>query len=96
MTTIEIPGGNYELRSQLVDSGGTVLLEQSTPITVSPRSSIPRPGFIYRRGFNTTVPGFLSLARGQQFLALGMLGEALAELKGAVSASKPQLPMARW
>lgn len=93
---LKIMGGNYEVRAQLVDAAGSVVAEESTTLVVSPRSLIPRPRVVYRRGFNTGVAGLLCLARGQQFLASGLLEEALTELEKAVAANNPELPMARW
>ncbi|MFQ5790428.1 MAG: GWxTD domain-containing protein [Acidobacteriota bacterium] len=91
-----VMGGHYQLQAQLLDPDGAVAAERSVPLTVSPRSAIPRPGFVYRKGFNVGVPGLLALARGQQLLAFGRLEEAQVELEEAVAANNPNLPMARW
>jgi tetratricopeptide (TPR) repeat protein len=93
---LKISGGNYQLRAELVDPAGAVVAEKFTEVNVSPRSFIPRPAFVYRRGFNTGVAGLLSLARGQQLLALGQVESALSELEDAVAADNPELPMAQW
>ena len=88
-------GGNYELRTRVLSSTGEVTAEKRTPITISPRSTAPRPSFVYRRGFNTSSPGLLALVRGEQFWNLGRFEEARVELEKAV-AENPQLPPARW
>ncbi len=89
-------GGVYSLRVQLVDATGTVVAEESGPMTVSPRSSIPRPALVSRYSFQTQVPGALSLVRGEQLLFFGRLEEARAELESAVAANNPKLPGAQW
>lgn len=89
-------GGNYWLAAQLEDETGTVLDRRERRIQVSPRAGVPRSGFVYRRGFNSEVPGLLALVRGDQFLALSRFEEALAEYEAAVAAGNPQLPAARW
>ena len=88
-------GGSYELRTRVLSSTGEVTAEKRTPITISPRSTAPRPSFVYRRGFNTSSPGLLGLVRGEQFWNLGRFEEARVELEKAV-AENPQLPPARW
>ena len=88
-------GGSYELRTRVLSSTGEVTAEKRTPITISPRSTAPRPSFVYRRGFNTSSPGLLGLVRGEQFRNLGRFEEARVELEKAV-AENPQLPPARW
>ena len=88
-------GGNYELRVRLIDPGGTVVVEKTTPIQVSPRSAIARPWNI-RRSFNTRNPGVLALARGAQLTRLKRYAEAESELEKAVAADNPRLVPARW
>lgn len=96
LSLLGIQGGNYELRAQLVDASGQTLDQESIPLTVSPRSIIPRPAVIYRRAFNTEIPGLLSLRRGEQLLHFGAYVEAQAEFAAAVDANNPDLPAARW
>ncbi len=91
---LKMSGGNYQIEAELSDAAGNVVARKSTDLVVSPRSWIPRAGFVYRRGFNAEVPGLLSLARAQQLLALGRAEEAQAEFEEA--AKNPELPMARW
>ncbi len=89
-------GGTYWLRAALEDDAGAVLDQRDRRLSVSPRAGVPRAGFMLRRGFNAATPGLLPLVRGDQFLALGRYGEALAEYEAAVRAGNPQLPNARW
>lgn len=89
-------GGSYWLSAQLEDGAGTTLDRRERRIQVSPRATVPRSGFVYRRGFNAGVPGLLPLVRGDQFLALSRFEEALAEYEAAVAENNPQLPAARW
>jgi Flp pilus assembly protein TadD len=51
---------------------------------------------VIRHSFNSEVPGLLALAKGQQFMARGLLAEAEASLSQAVAAGNPNLPMAKW
>jgi len=89
-------GGTCTLQVRLLDPIGRLVAERTAEILVSPRSSIARPGFSYRRGFNAAVPGLLAFTRGQQLLAMGRFAEAEAELEEAVAAGNPKLAMARW
>ena len=65
-------------------------------MTLSPRTHIPRPAFVYRRGFNTTTPGLLALVRGDQLWQLSRFDEAQADYEAAVAAENPRLPQAKW
>ena len=89
-------GGNFEVRARLLSPEGAELSKRAAPITVSPRSVATRPSFIYRRGFNTRIPGLLPLIRGEQLWNLGRYDEAKADLERAVAASGPNLPEAKW
>lgn len=66
-----IVGGNYEVRSELLDATGSVLVEKSAPIVVSPRTSVPRPAFTARRSFDPAEPGLLAMTVGDQLWSLG-------------------------
>jgi Flp pilus assembly protein TadD len=90
-----MPGGNYALRVQLSDPDGAVLDERRTEVVVSPRNTVDRPGFIYRRGF-LQAEGSLALARGEQLWALQRHEEAIADLRRAVAEGGPRLPEASW
>jgi tetratricopeptide (TPR) repeat protein len=92
---LDMVGGNYRLQVQLLDAGSAVVAERSSPLTVSPRASIPRPQLVSWYSFNTQTPGVLSLMRGEQLFFFGRLEEARTELEEAVAAN-PQLPMAKW
>jgi GWxTD domain-containing protein len=89
-------GGRYAVRAELIDASGAVVSERSGDWTVSPRNTIPRPGFIYRRGFPAETPGLLALKRGEQFWNLGRVDEATLELTRAVEAKNSDLPEAAW
>ena len=89
-------GGSYDIRARLLSPEGAELSQRSAPITVSPRSVATRPGFIYRRGFNTRYPGLIHLVRGEQLWNLGRYDEARADLERAVAASGTNLPEAKW
>jgi GWxTD domain-containing protein len=88
-------GGNYKLRVQLSDSEGAVLEERRADVVVSPRSSIDRPGFIYRRGFPLS-PGAIALARGEQLWSQKRYDEATVELERAVAEGGSRLPEASF
>ncbi len=92
----DMVGGNFEVRASLLSPEGAELSRRTAPITVSPRSVATRPGFLYRRGFNTRHPGLLPLVRGEQLWNLGRYAEATADLERAVAASGANLPEAKW
>ncbi len=92
-TLRDIAGGNYTLRVQLRDPDDIVVDERRADVVVSPRSTVTRPGFIYRRGFPQS-PGSLALARGEQLWSLQRYEEATAELRQAVAEGGPRLPEA--
>lgn len=96
LSTLGMVGGNYEIRARLDGPGGETLSERSVEITLSPRTSVPRPGFVYRRGFNTRIPGLLPLVRGDQLWNLGRYELAQKNFEAAVAAGNPNLPHARW
>jgi GWxTD domain-containing protein len=89
-------GGRYAVRAELLDGAGAVVSERRGNWIVSPRNTIPRPGFIYRRGFPAETPGLLALKRGEQFWNLGRIDDATRELTRAVDARNPDLPEAVW
>jgi tetratricopeptide (TPR) repeat protein len=95
LTLRGLAGGNYALLVQLRDANGLVLDERRTDVAVSPRSDVPRPGFIYRRGFALS-PGSLALARGEQLWNLRRYEEAIAELQRAAAEGGSALPEATW
>jgi GWxTD domain-containing protein len=88
-------GGRYELRVRLLDPSGNEVAERSTPVSVSPRSSVARP-WSYRSSFNTNNPGLLALARGDQLWHLEHYVQAEKEFERAVAESQGKLPLARW
>jgi tetratricopeptide (TPR) repeat protein len=75
---------------------GRVVLEKTAPLTLSPRTSVPRPGFTARRSFDTGEPGMLAMALGDELWSLGRFDEARGKFEKAVAANNPNLPMAKW
>ncbi len=96
LSTLGAAGGSYIVRARLVGPDGSTLAETSAPLTLSPRTSVPRPNFVYKRGFNASVPGLLPLVLGDQWWNLGKPDLALSLYEKAVAAGNPELPQARW
>jgi GWxTD domain-containing protein len=96
LSTLGAAGGSYQLRARLLGPDGSTLDETIAPLTVSPRTSVPRPNFVYRRGFNAAIPGLLPLVLGDQWWNLGKHDLALSLYEKAVAAGNPELPQARW
>ncbi len=96
LSTLGTSGGNYVVRARLTAADGSVLAEATAPLTLSPRTSLPRPNFVYRRGFNAAIPGLLPLVLGDQWWNLGEHETALALYETSVAAGNPELPQARW
>jgi GWxTD domain-containing protein len=92
----DMVGGNYDVRAKLLSPEGAELSQRTTPITVSPRSVATRPGFLYRRGFNTRLPGLIPLIRGDQLWNLGRYEEARRDFERAVAANGANLPESNW
>ena len=90
----EIGAGRYRVVAELVDGSGTVVDSRESPLLVSPRAAVERPGLIIRRSFASHSPGLLALTLGEQFMARGRIAEATVALREA--ATNPALPMARW
>ncbi|MGH9321377.1 MAG: tetratricopeptide repeat protein, partial [Vicinamibacteria bacterium] len=93
---LEIEGGRYQVGVVLRDRSGTRLASRSAEITVSPRSSIPRPRLVRRSSFASHVPGQVALALGNQLLGLGRFDEAVKMLERSVDAEGSELPAAKW
>ena len=96
LSTLGLIGGDYLVRAQLVDTGGTVVAEKKVRLTLSPRTHVPRPAFVYRRGFNTNAPGLLALVRGDQLWRLSRYKDAQKAFEASVAAGNPNLPQAHW
>ncbi len=94
--TLGTTGGNYVVRARLTGPSGSTLAERTASLTLSPRTSVPRPNFVYRRGFNAGIPGLLPLVLGDQWWSLGKPDVALSLYEKAVAAENPELPQARW
>lgn len=101
LITSEVPiggldPGDYVLRSELLDAEGNVLATDDTRLAVSPRSTIARAGVVLPYSFPANVPGLIDMTLGEQLMARGLIDEAEARLRRAVTADNPQLPMAKW
>ena len=86
--------GAHWLRIELQDSRGAVTADRHAEFQLIPRMA-PRASYVHRSGADVAAPGALALTRGNQFLALGRVELARAELERAVAAN-PGLPAARW
>ncbi len=88
--------GRYLVQGDLVDSAGNTVVSRQVPFNISPRTSIPRAGFVYRHSFPVEEIGLLDMTLGEQLMARGRLDEAELRLRRAVEARNPNLPMANW
>lgn len=86
--------GTHWFRAELHDPQGTVAMVRDSAFQLIPRTA-PRAGYVHRSGADAATAGMLAWTRGNQFLALGRLEAARAELKRAVAAH-PELAEARW
>jgi len=91
-----LENGAYRVRAELVDTDGKSVAVRTAELNVSPRTSIPRAGFVFRHSFNAESPGLLSLALGQQYMTRGQIAEAEGAFSRAVAAGNPALIMANW
>jgi GWxTD domain-containing protein len=92
----DMTGGRLEVRCELVDASGTALIRKSASMTVSPRTSVPRPAFTARRSFDAREPGLLALVLGDELWSLSRFDEARAHYEDAVGANNANLQMAKW
>ncbi|HSF16419.1 MAG TPA: GWxTD domain-containing protein, partial [Vicinamibacteria bacterium] len=91
-----LESGAHRLRAELLNESGQAVSERVAELTVSPRTSIPRAGFVYRHSFNTENPGLLALTRGQQHMVRGEIAEAESAYRQTVEAGNPSLIAANW
>ncbi len=91
-----LESGPYRIEAELLDANGNVVAQRAAELSISPRTSIPRAGFVFRHSFNTDAPGLLALALGQQYMARGELAEAETAFTRAVAAKNPDLVVANW
>ena len=91
----EMAGGTYEVRVQLMGAE-RVLVEKTAALTLSPRTTVPRPAFTARRSFDAEEPGMLAMTLGDQLWSLGRFDDARRMLEEAVAFDNPKLPMADW
>jgi len=92
----DMVGGEYEVRGRLMSPDGEAMSERRVPVVVSPRSVAPRPGYIYRRGLNTSIPGLVDFVIGDQYWNLGQLEAATRAFESAVATGNRRLVPARW
>ena len=88
-------GGKFPIVARLVSPAGETVSTERAEITVSPRSVASRPGFVYRRGLDTRIPGLLSFMRGEQLWKLDEVANAKVPFEEAL-ASNDRLVPARW
>ena len=93
---VGLESGAHRLHAELLDESGRLVSERVAELTVSPRTSIPRAGFVYRHSFNTETPGLLAIARGQQHMVRGEIAEAESAYRQTVEAGNPSLIAANW
>lgn len=91
-----LENGPYRVQAELLDESGQRVAERTADLTLSPRTSIARAGFVFRHSFNTETPGLLALAQGQQHMVRGELAEAEAAFSRAVASGNPNLIVANW
>jgi GWxTD domain-containing protein len=96
LSTLGAEGGEYVVRAALLGPDGVGLAAQDAAASVTPRTSVPRARFVYRRGFNSSIPGLLPLVLGDQWWNLSKSDLALSYYEKAVAAENPKLPQARW
>ena len=89
-------GGKFPIVARLVSPAGETLSTERAEMTVSPRSVANRPGFVYRRGLNTRIPGLLSFMRGEQLWKLGDVANAKVAFEEALASGNDRLVPARW
>ncbi len=95
LSLANVAGGRFELVVTLLDSAGAVLDRRASGFTVSPRTSIVRPGV---RGTisppRPEVPGVVAMLLGGQYLRKDEKGKARVELSRALR-ENPRLGPAR-
>jgi hypothetical protein len=88
-------GGRFVLRCDLLDENGSLREAREAAFTVSPRTSIPRP---FLRGaapqVRSEIPGLLSAALGEQYLAGQDMAQARKRFERALQ-ENPKLGPAR-
>jgi GWxTD domain-containing protein len=95
LSLADLEGGRFELVATLLDSEGKEQDRRTAAFTVSPRTSIARPGV---RGTipppRPEIPGLVSMLLGEQYLRIDAREKAREELELAIS-KNPQLGPAR-
>jgi tetratricopeptide (TPR) repeat protein len=81
-------GSRYQLSAALLDPSGQELDRRSVPLTVSPRSSIPRPSMRSSMlQIRPELPGSVQMTLAEQYLTLQRKDEARALLEQALAAN---------
>lgn len=93
---LKLEPGSYTVVAELYDPSGSLVDSTSRDVTLSPRTAIPRPAFVYRHSFSSDVPGLLDMTLGEQLMTRGRIDEAEKRLRAAVAAGNSDLDMARW
>jgi GWxTD domain-containing protein len=88
--------GDYSVVAKLLDESEQLLDSRTRQTQLSPRTSIPRPAFVYRHSFSSEIPGLLDMTLGEQLMTRGRIDEAVQRLRTAVDADNPNLDMAKW
>ena len=91
----DVEAGAFTFEVELRDRQGLRIAHRTTEVNITPRV-VRRANYVHRRGFDVSIPGLLALTKGNQHWAMQQFEEAQAELKRAVGAGNPDLPMARW
>lgn len=89
-------GGDYQVVGRLVSASGETLSSRVVSLVLSPRSFAPRPGFVYRRGLDVSIPGLLSFLKAEQLWSLGREDDATEALERAVASGNDSLVPAKW
>jgi tetratricopeptide (TPR) repeat protein len=95
LSLADVEGGRFELVATLVDAQGAAVAKRASAFTVSPRTSIVRPGV---RGTisppRPEVPGVVAMILGGQYLRMEEKAKARTELERALR-ENPRLGPAR-
>jgi GWxTD domain-containing protein len=95
LSLADVEGGRFELVATLIDAQGAAVAKRASAFTVSPRTSIVRPGV---RGTisppRPEVPGVVAMILGGQYLRMEEKAKARTELERALG-ENPRLGPAR-
>jgi GWxTD domain-containing protein len=81
-------GGRYQLAVSLLDPAGRELDRRSVPVTISPRTSIPRPSVRSSMvQIRPELPGSVHMTLAEQYLSLGRKDDARRMFEEALQAN---------